>query len=484
MSAATPIDAAALIVVRDDGRVLVGVRSSRLKFLGGYIAFPGGRVDDRDPDLAQRLFGQAGPQHVRHAAALRELQEEMGLVVETTGDGRVRLVRADHPDRVASPGPMADAGRWVTPDYSPIRFDTQFFLLSVIDGDEPVPVDGEMDAAHWANPAEVLAQHRAQSAVLPPPTLEALRALVPGRDGAAARMRAHPGAQGEEHLDFEPLSGIRQLPLRTPTLPPATTTNCYVLGHERLLVVDPATYDADERDKLLSLLEHLTDRGAVVDSVVLTHHHPDHIGAAEWISAQVEAPIRAHAVTRDLLEGRVRVDETLDEGDVLDLGRDAAGEAFRWGVLFTPGHAPGHIVLDDLRPQGRTRIVGDMVAAIGTIIVDPPQGDMHTYIEQLRRLREGSNKVLMPAHGPPILDGHAKLDHYVAHRLKREGKVWDALVAAGEGRPEDLLARAYDDTPSTLYPLAARACLAHLLKLVRDGRAVRRGDAFAPAPRP
>ena len=35
--------------------------------------------------------------------------------------------------------------------------------------------------------------------------------------------------------------GVVLAPLRTPTLPPATTTNCYVVGHERLWVVDPGS---------------------------------------------------------------------------------------------------------------------------------------------------------------------------------------------------------------------------------------------------
>ena len=123
-------------------------------------------------------------------------------------------------------------------------------------------------------------------------------------------------------------------------------------------------------------------------------------------------------------------------------------------------------------------VVGDMVAAIGTIIVDPPQGDMATYIAQLRRLRALPEAVLVPAHGPPIAHGHAKLDAYVAHRLMREEKVFAALTRAGEARPEDLLPDAYDDTPPGLYPFAARACLAHLEKLVVDGRAVERGGRF------
>ena len=123
-------------------------------------------------------------------------------------------------------------------------------------------------------------------------------------------------------------------------------------------------------------------------------------------------------------------------------------------------------------------IVGDMVASMGTIIIDPPEGNMAEYLRQLTRLRKRPQGVLFPAHGAPIVDGHGKLDHYVQHRLQRERKVLDALRAVGAGEPTDLLPVAYSDTPTQLYPLAARSCLAHLQKLVEDGVAEGDGVRF------
>jgi hypothetical protein len=82
---------------------------------------------------------------------------------------------------------------------------------------------------------------------------------------------------------------------------------------------------------------------------------------------------------------------------------------------------------------------------------------------------------LLPAHGPMIADGHAKLREYLAHRLQREAKVAAALRDVPRALAE-LVAEAYDDTPRPLWGLAERSMLAHLVKLARERRATDAGD--------
>jgi len=82
---------------------------------------------------------------------------------------------------------------------------------------------------------------------------------------------------------------------------------------------------------------------------------------------------------------------------------------------------------------------------------------------------------LLPAHGPAIPDGHAKLREYLSHRKLRESQV----VAALRDEPRtlaELVAEAYRETPRALWPLAERSLLAHLVKLVREQRAIDVGD--------
>jgi hydroxyacylglutathione hydrolase len=66
----------------------------------------------------------------------------------------------------------------------------------------------------------------------------------------------------------------------------------------------------------------------------------------------------------------------------------------------------------------------------------------------------------------------------VKHRLEREKKVSDALKEAGEGTPDTLVNKVYDDVDPSLFPIAKWSLQAHLLKLADDGIATIEKDGF------
>ena len=273
-------------------------------------------------------------------------------------------------------------------------------------------------------------------------------------------------------------------PLPTPTLPPATHTNAYVLGYGDCVLVDPGSPYEKEILRLAEALEAAEERlGRVVREIWLTHHHPDHVGGVAALQARLGVPVRAHAATRPHLEDlALDFGEDLADGDLIDfcpLARDATGPRLSSGagrppettmeieVLHTPGHARGHLCFFERR-QGWL-IGGDMVSGVGMIVIDPPEGDMTDYLESLERLEALGATTLFPGHGPTLLRPTGKFREYREHRLWREGKILDAW-RQGTREPADMLPTVYADVPPIAHPLAVRQILAHLERLRSQGK--------------
>jgi glyoxylase-like metal-dependent hydrolase (beta-lactamase superfamily II) len=255
-------------------------------------------------------------------------------------------------------------------------------------------------------------------------------------------------------------SNIWVVPLKSPTLPPAKHTNMLVLGGPGL-VIDPAAYLLDERKRALALLRRINAIAGPLQAIWLTHHHYDHVGAASWLADHLGLPIWGHGSLTRL--GSVRIARAFEDGQQIET---IEGQDTGWVAVHTPGHAESHLCL--WHPATKRLVAGDMVAGVGTILVDPDDGDMATYLASLRKLQLLGPEILFPAHGPALAEGHAVLGRYVEHRLAREQKLVDSFDS-GPTLFRDLLTRTYDDVPEQIYPLAARSLTSHLRKLMDDG---------------
>jgi ribonuclease/clavin/mitogillin len=260
---------------------------------------------------------------------------------------------------------------------------------------------------------------------------------------------------------------VDRLPLRTPTYPPATHTNSYLVGRGRFWVVEPASPWDDEQRALDAVVRARIAGGETLAGAIVTHHHGDHAGGARAFCEAHDVALYGHAETRRLLADVADVTHLLADGDVLD------GDV---RVLHTPGHAPGHLCL--WSPSAGWMIVGDMVASVGTILIDPDQeGDMAVYLAQLERLTALGPTRMLPAHGGPVDDAVARLRFYVAHRLKREARVRDAV--GGEATAFGaIVTAAYADAPDAPRVLAEKVTRAHLARLEALGEVARAGEGW------
>lgn len=255
---------------------------------------------------------------------------------------------------------------------------------------------------------------------------------------------------------------------RTPTLPPATHTNSYALGAQEVLLVEPATPHPDELRAWIAWARALPATGRTPVAIVATHHHVDHVGGVDVLTRELGLPLWAHEATASRLDTPV-ARRLVDGEDIVLQGPLVE----RWRVLHTPGHAPGHVCL--WNDEERAVVVGDMVASVGTILIEPNDGDMRVYLEQLERLAALDARVALPAHGEPIDDPTRLFRAYVTHRLMREAKVLAAVAGSGArgATAEEALPLAYDDAPMSVWPIALLSLRAHLEKLEDDGRVSR-----------
>lgn len=484
-------------------------RSETMPFMGGWYAFPGGGLSRRDADIvvsgepqavAQAPEDGAYPETLVEglseiapilvpgllACALRELFEETGILLteESVEPDRLRDLlalrsailgrEARFQDALSSLGlnlgaaELVYAGRWLTPPLGPLRFDNRFFLLEWPESrrQQPQVLPGELELGEWVEPAKALERWRKQEVLAAPPILYLLEVLQePPGPAVLHRLHRPVGVNLGPFRKVEFVPGILLFPLAAGTLPPATHTNCYLIGTGDAVLVDPGCAQPQEIQRLLAGLQ-ATDRevGRKVHAVWLTHHHPDHVGAVNAVREALGVPVLAHPETAQRLRSNgISVDETLRDGQEIHL----PGEPdVTLRVVHTPGHARGHLCFHE--SAGRWTVCGDLVAGFGTIVVDPPEGNMQAYLNSLARIRDLAPGVLLPGHGPVIRNGAAKCQEYIDHRMEREQRILTAWLA-GAKTPAEIIPSAYADVPPLAHPLAERQILAHLERLESIG---------------
>ncbi|MEH6996422.1 NUDIX hydrolase [Neobacillus drentensis] len=201
--AATPKPASTVVLMDESARVYLTKRPTTMRFMGGFHVFPGGAVEKYDAfvenDYVNTNETQLSINLSYYVAAARELFEEVGVLLGNKKDGspvqlpmekvekyRKDLLEGEIPfirvleqeNLYFDPQCLTYFGQIITPEESPIRFDTRFFLAKLPEGQNPEPDQKEIDEAAWIKPEEALAAFQNKEIKLAPPTILTLQAII------------------------------------------------------------------------------------------------------------------------------------------------------------------------------------------------------------------------------------------------------------------------------------------------------------------
>lgn len=255
-----------------------------------------------------------------------------------------------------------------------------------------------------------------------------------------------------------------------------------------------------------------------VQGVVITHHHPDHLGLAGrvrdasgcWVGMHVadtalveshrayllDDPEVLHAETRRILE---QADATACEVDQLvGAARDLKlplpplpdrdlhggethllpGRALR--TIHTPGHSPGHLCLhledEDLLLTG-DHLLSTISSHVGVYGFEDAAADpLRDYLDSLHLLEDMTPVEVLPAHRGRFTGVRARVEELVAHHDDRLAEL-RAAVASGPLTPWQLCRamtwnRPWDEIPVLMRRAALAEVVAHVRLLEHDGSVV------------
>ena len=463
--------------------VLLGLRAPTMRAFPQTWAFPGGGVARGEAEaFAATDLPSVGDEHdVARFAGAREMAEALGWwwdgqrlqVLDAAFRAALLSDRTAWTRAMANGTPAVDLrgmrviSQRTTPPFGPMQFDNTFLHVHLGSVDDTPELDlepqTEFTEMRWATPAAFLQDWRSHTMRIAPPVVSLLQFLhrrLSSNGGDAAEAMAFVAKQQPGRASILFAHGVQVVPVPTATLPPADHTNCYLIGPPGgpIVIVDPAITHRESMEHLADVVDR---HGGDVQAYLYTHGHGDHVGDEDLLREAFDVPSWGHE------HGGMRVDRTLKDGDVIQLGDH------RWNVLHTPGHHPGHLCL--LSEAGL--VAGDMVAGIGTILIPPGQGNMNVYLEQLERLASLKPHMIFPSHGPVVTKPTALLNHYVSHRRARHARVLDA-VQAGQSAVADIAREAYADSPDAHPGLARDQTLAHLLAHADEGAVMQRPDGW------
>jgi glyoxylase-like metal-dependent hydrolase (beta-lactamase superfamily II) len=263
--------------------------------------------------------------------------------------------------------------------------------------------------------------------------------------------------------------------------------------------------------RLVAGLDHWDLELEALHTVVLSHAHPDHMGALAWVLERARPTVFIHELDRlsaldpgnlvetfDIPLAQKRWASTgqagplaefdllsyfegagcsmcsaekirgIEEGDVLTMGD------FAFEVVHTPGHSPGHISLFDRR--SRILFPGDLVGPVPAWYT-PTSGGVTGYLESLDKLEALNAELILPSHGDVIEQPADAIRRIGSMLLDRESALLE-LLSNGPCSFSELNQRSFANPSVQFFP-GCGITESHLLKLERDGTIRRDGETIS-----
>ena len=295
---------------------------------------------------------------------------------------------------------------------------------------------------------------------------------------------------------------------------PLRTVNVYALvGEDGWTMIDTSMGTPDTREALWAGLDEAGLRLEELRTIVLSHHHPDHVGLSAELQERTHATVYMHPidaaavrafgsgtmqerfgrvssffgqhgmpptnlwftqvepeVMRNLIRAPRQEDIThVEDGEYLAL----SGEQYR--VIWTPGHSDGHICL--FRERDGVFLSADHVLPritpnIGLYSEKDRVNPLGDYLDSLAKVEQLPASIVLPGHGEPFNDLAGRTREIAQHHDERLALILGMLEAGPQhayGLAEQLFSHRWDN--SEARRMAVAEVLSHLEYLRYSNRA-------------
>lgn len=298
--------------------------------------------------------------------------------------------------------------------------------------------------------------------------------------------------------------------------------NVYLIGDTDGYVLVDCGLEIDESwDALREGLRKLGTTPDAIHTVVVTHGHHDHCGLAarlrlehgariwlhesdwayirrrylepqsfralmvDWLQRYGMPPDVAGRVTRSIGQGNQLLSTTSEPDRILAGGEVLEVGDYRFEMMWTPGHTPGHICLWE--PVHELLLSGDHVLpdVNSNVSLQPysPVNPLPGYIASLEKLAQIPIRLTLPGHGEPFLSMSERARQLAEHQQNRRERLLGVLTADPRS-PYELAdhvwsrsePRSWNDFPDFLRRNAIGTLVAHLEQLADEGLVARIED--------